>query len=378
VGRDELASKINKDFLIVRSQQPEGVCPDAYRTWTEQPVGFEKKNDPHLTLQKRILRGKYFIPCPATMQPSGLYHSKYADLPIKIYRNPQGIEWMMEVSQDLPKGLHLYYEESKDQYPPPDEMDVSLPINTDLLDARWLNLIDSLNQDTHLTDKKKFDILQNAWRKNFSYSFTERNHTLEDMINDPHGKCHDISVGAAILTRMLGIPSRVVAGYIGIQGHFTDQQHATHAAIMAYIDGKWVIRDPQVSYIDGVNKESKIPRRYQAYIDEHIPQGIYDQISTESNKAIYSQIFPDKKSLSNKQIASIVGLAGGSPALVWLATKGIELASGSKIDFTSLIEGSGDNISVNWVNFLIYLTLTGASTAGGVAAGIKIGKKNRA
>ncbi len=102
----------------------------------------------------------------------------------------------------------------------------------------------------------------------FNYSLTELPKTdkpIEEFIfNTKKGNCEFFASALAVMLRLAGIPSRLVAGYKGgyyndLGGYYIVLQKNAHIWVEAYIDNYWIRVDPTPASLDfftGLNKKN--------------------------------------------------------------------------------------------------------------------------
>ena len=171
-------------------------------------------------------------------------------------------------------------------------------------------------------------------------------HSALTAYNTRSGNCEDYSNLYAAALRSVGIPARVVNGYLYGREAQTDSSYVSpsghinadkmrHSWVMFYISGAgWLVADPTFSYIADENGEnivdwSRFARITAAnrlvYTGEYLPdnnrisydyQGAAPIISYNSELALYSLISPFRDIVNHWAAESVLGLYYYQPPLV--------------------------------------------------------------
>jgi protein-glutamine gamma-glutamyltransferase len=201
----------------------------------------------------RDQRLSYLVTLEPTRQ-SWLYglHQAYAER-AQTYRDERG----MLISTDLIRQRVRYPVTS---VPPPvvrsldmaiRERNLALPANSNPQTRRWLNdLRPQFADDKELTRT----LMQHFSTEAFYYTLTpalSSEHSVDDLLfNTREGYCEHYASALTFMLRASGIPSRVVAGYLGgefnpLTGHWTVAQANAHAWVEAwYPEQGWLRLDP--------------------------------------------------------------------------------------------------------------------------------------
>ncbi len=124
--------------------------------------------------------------------------------------------------------------------------------------------------------KTVYDIL-NFLRDNYTYSLKElsvsNNPVVDFLLKSKKGNCEYFASAMAVLLRLNGIPSRLVAGYKGgiyneIGKYYMVPQKNAHVWVEVYIDGSWLRIDPTPAPISFfVSSDDSIKSRIKALLD---------------------------------------------------------------------------------------------------------------
>jgi hypothetical protein len=100
------------------------------------------------------------------------------------------------------------------------------------------------------TDVEKMQALVNYLDLNCQYSLTPTYTTIEDFVlKGGEGYCEHFATALAIMSRVAGIPSRLVSGYTATEynatyGYYIIRNSDAHTWVEAYVDGSWMRFDP--------------------------------------------------------------------------------------------------------------------------------------
>lgn len=132
----------------------------------------------------------------------------------------------------------------------------------------------SLKKETPV--KTVFAVL-NFLNQNFVYSLDDlpvsSNPIVDFLMKHRKGNCEYFASAAAVLLRLNGVPTRLVAGYKGgnyneIGGYYVIPQKNAHVWIEVYLDGAWYRFDPTPVSIElYVNKNSTLKEKIQMILD---------------------------------------------------------------------------------------------------------------
>ncbi|MCX7794507.1 MAG: DUF3488 and transglutaminase-like domain-containing protein [Thermodesulfovibrionales bacterium] len=114
---------------------------------------------------------------------------------------------------------------------------------------------DILSEKKNIKDKEKALIIESFLKKNYTYSLTVSEPRLETdpvshfLFVEKRGYCEHYASAMVLMLRSIGIPARIVTGFMGGQindvgNYVIVRQKDAHSWVEAMIDGKWHRFDP--------------------------------------------------------------------------------------------------------------------------------------
>jgi hypothetical protein len=104
------------------------------------------------------------------------------------------------------------------------------------------------------SDLEKIEAIEGHLQREFRYARVVRRDidldpVLDFLLRDRSGHCEYFASGLVLLARSVGVPARVVTGYRvaeynALGGYHVVRERNAHAWVEAWIEGKWVTRDP--------------------------------------------------------------------------------------------------------------------------------------
>jgi transglutaminase-like putative cysteine protease len=104
------------------------------------------------------------------------------------------------------------------------------------------------------SDLEKIEAIEGHLQRDFRYARVVRRDidldpVLDFLLRDRSGHCEYFASGLVLLARSVGVPARVVTGYRvaeynALGGYHVVRERNAHAWVEAWVEGKWVTRDP--------------------------------------------------------------------------------------------------------------------------------------
>lgn len=249
---------------------------DQYHVTQDFP-SHQQRGKATMTYHKPIPAGTHVLYGLVGMKPVGVYAPGGQE--IQVAALPGKNMWAIHSVEPLSKGLKVYFEENNETDTSlPDEAETAQVLNINDLNEPWRNLVIVLRDDASLTDIQKTDILMLAWKNAFTYNSKFSRPYIEDRnfaptVNAAEGNCADAARGFMALSRAVGIPSRLVSSQMARYKRVIEAEDS-HAVNQNYLDGKWVLIEPQLSkgYLEGDFQSGEIPQNYLDLLGQ-IPKG---------------------------------------------------------------------------------------------------------
>jgi len=147
--------------------------------------------------------------------------------------------------------------------PIPDEQEDVL--DSSLLLPHWREFIGSVRNNPALTTFSKVQLAQRAWAEKFTYSDDDglddqsigksREEVAAKVVNTSRGICNIGATGLALLLRAVGVPSRVISGYLK-QG---EDEGGSHMWVEYWNNKRWIPLEAEMgaSFAPSVKKDGK-------------------------------------------------------------------------------------------------------------------------
>jgi hypothetical protein len=238
-------------------------------------LSYEKKPGmATLRFNKAIKTGLNTLLCPPGYRPVA-YHHELGSMDITISGNTEKNVYAFTLHEDAKPGLTFYFERINHiESTLPDSKEKAMVADFDSLKPHWHELIFGL-RNSSLTDKEKCDVLLRAWTKAFNYDDSQATFDLYQdvrnidsalytaIVNNAAGNCGYAEMGFHALLSLAGIPSREVACFLS-DGYGNYSMHnCYHGVNQAYLDGRWVLIEPQQTYLEAGYDLQEIPKNYR-------------------------------------------------------------------------------------------------------------------
>lgn len=275
-----------------------------------------------ITLNKPISNDDHLLTLPFGTKPFAYYNpTRYHPLQIHQHLCSKGT-WILSTFSQLEPGTQIYVEEDKEFLQEKPTHSESRPLaKLEDMPPAWQNLINRMNHDESITQAQRLAILAHAWASVFTYDFYKKftdahvknPHTLndwrnfvrknpaqayladlgylhqsdeesehdawaasypaffdespEDYIWFAHGNCSNISYGLHILSRFIGVPSRIMVGSYTYGGILFEKPYG-HAFTAHFVDGRWHAVEPQAHPRVYNGRFPHYPKHYNRLIQE--------------------------------------------------------------------------------------------------------------
>lgn len=196
--------------------------------------------------------------------------------------------------------------------PTAEEAENPLISSSKLLQQHWRELIDTIEANEQLSNTGKATLVAQAWNDRFSHRSMNkvpgesRSKCALQLVNGCGGEDVNYATGLAILLRTVGVPSKVVKGYI-VTPEFT------------YSRATWV------EYFDGTRWTALASSKGTQYKKEDLPTIVNDEPKEDTNPRIVDDKKPRYRERNSKKnthgirrgiklaiLASLLGIVGTS------------------------------------------------------------------